>query len=197
VQGVSALNATAACVLGILQMGPPPPAVRDSGPEAMTGWQVHQTAQQSLARFWSLTRSQIYLELGRLEAAGLVEAVGETGPRASRPYRITDDGREAFQRWLTAWVAAGPQDDQLRSPLVLTVFFGGYLPQETLDRLLREYALRHERTLENRRALLAGLGDDARRSLPAATLDRGIALHEMTLTWLQRTRRLLSRGRPR
>src|SRR5436305_8699357 len=98
VQGVSALNATAACVLGILQMGPPPPAVREPGPEAMTGWQVHQTAQQSLARFWSLTRSQIYLELGRLEAAGLVEAAGGTGPRASRPYRITERGAAAFQQ---------------------------------------------------------------------------------------------------
>jgi DNA-binding PadR family transcriptional regulator len=194
---VSASNTTAACVLGILQMGPPPPAVRDPGPQAMTGWQVHQTAQQSLARFWSLTRSQIYLELGRLESAGLVEATGESGPRASRPYRITERGAAAFQQWLDAWVAAGPQEDQLRSPLVLTVFFGSYLPADTLDRLLREYALRHERTLDNRRALLAGLGDDARRSLPGATLDRGIALHEMTLAWLQRTRRLLSRSRPR
>jgi DNA-binding PadR family transcriptional regulator len=194
---VSELNATAACVLGILDMGPPPPAVREPGPEAMTGWQVHQTAQQSLARFWSLTRSQIYLELGRLEAAGLVEAVGETGPRASRPYRITEPGAAAFRQWLDAWVAAGPQEDQVRSPLVLTVFFGGYLPPGTLDRLLREYELRHERTLDNRRALLDGLGDEARRSLPAATLLRGIALHEMTLTWLQRTRRLLSRGRAR
>lgn len=196
-QGVSALNATAACVLGILQMGPPPPAAREPGPEAMTGWQVHQTAQQSLARFWSLTRSQIYLELGRLEAAGLVEAIGETGPRASRPYRITEGGREAFHDWLTAWVAAGPQDDQLRSPLVLTVFFGGFLPADTLDRLLHEYSLRHQRMLESRRSLLRGLGPEARKSLAAATLDRGIAYHEMTLDWLERTLRALSRSRRR
>jgi DNA-binding PadR family transcriptional regulator len=196
-QGVSSLNATAACVLGILEMGPPPPATRQPGPEAMTGWQVHQTAQQSLARFWSLTRSQIYLELGRLQERGLVEAVGGAGPRASRPYRITDAGRAAFRTWLTDWVAAGPQDDQLRSPLVLTVFFGGFLPEESLDRLLREYSLRHRRMLDSRRALLAGLGPDARQSLPAATLDRGIAYHELTLTWLRRTLRLLSRARAR
>lgn len=196
-QGVSALNATAACVLGILQLGPPPPAAREPGPDAMTGWQVHQTAQQSLARFWSMTRSQIYLELGRLESAGLVVAATGRGPRASRPYRITDAGRVAFQEWLTDWVAAGPQDDQVRSPLVLTVFFGSFLPAESLDRLLREYSLRHHRMLESRRALLTGLGADARQSLPAATLDRGIAYHEMTLTWLRRTLRLLSRARAR
>jgi DNA-binding PadR family transcriptional regulator len=194
-QGVSALNATAACVLGILQMGPPPPATREPGPDAMTGWQIHQTAQQSLARFWSVTRSQIYLELSRLQAAGLVAAVGGGGPRASRPYRITDAGRAAFREWLTDWVAAGPQDDQLRSPLVLTVFFGGFLPADSLDRLLREYSLRHQRMLESRRTLLGGLGPEARRSLPAATLDRGIAYHELTLGWLRRTLRLLSRTR--
>jgi DNA-binding PadR family transcriptional regulator len=197
VQRVSALNATAACVLGILRMGPPPPALRDAGPDAMTGWQVHQTAQQSLARFWSLTRSQIYLELSRLEEAGLVAAAGEAGPRASRPYRITERGSAAFQEWLEAWVAAGPQDDQLRSPLVLTVFFGGFLPADSLDRLLQEYVLRQGRQQEARKALLEGLGEEARRSLPAATLERGIAQSETTLAWLQRTRRRLSKARPR
>lgn len=196
-QRVSALNATAACVLGILRMGPPPPALRDAGPDAMTGWQVHQTAQQSLARFWSLTRSQIYLELSRLEESGLVAAVGEAGPRASRPYRITEAGGAAFQEWLDAWVAAGPQDDQLRSPLVLTVFFGGFLQADALDRLLQEYVLRQGRQQESRKALLEGLGEEARQSLPAATLERGIAHAEMTLTWLQRTRRRLSKARPR
>ena len=191
---MSDLNATAACVLGILQMGPPPPTGREPGPEAMTGWQVHQTAQQSLARFWSVTRSQIYLELGRLESGGLVEAVGEAGPRASRPYRITDAGRTAFLDWLSAWVAAGPQEDQLRSPLVLTVFFGGFLSSDVLDRLLREYSLHHHRMLDSRLALQSGLGREARDSLPGATLDRGIAYHQMTLGWLERTLRLLSRS---
>jgi hypothetical protein len=202
-QRVTDLNTTAACVLGILRMGPPPPQAREPGPEAMTGWQIHQTAQQSLARFWNITRSQIYLELGRLEGQRLVAAVGGGGPRASRPYRITDLGVSAFQEWLEEWVAAGPQDDQLRSPLVLTVFFGGFVPADGLDRLLREYELRHQRTLGARRALYEGLGPEARRSLPAATLERGIAHHEMTLSWLRRTLRVLSsaatpaRGRAR
>lgn len=178
-------------------MGPPPPAPREPGPEAMTGWQVHQTAQQSLARFWSVTRSQIYLELGRLQAAGLVEAVGEAGPRASRPYRITEAGRTEFRDWLSAWVAAGPQEDQLRSPLVLTIFFGEFLSPEILDRLLREYSLQHHRMLDSRLALQSGLGSHARDSLPGATLDRGIAYHQMTLGWLERTLRLLSRSRSR
>src|SRR5438309_580364 len=132
------LNATAACVLGLLELGPPPPAGREPGPEAMTGWQINETARQSLARFWSITRSQVYLELGRLEQAGLVESLGEEGPRARRPYRITDAGRAAFGQWLLAWTAAGPREDQLRSPLLLSVFFGGFLPPDLMERVLEE-----------------------------------------------------------
>jgi DNA-binding PadR family transcriptional regulator len=181
------LNATAACVLGLLEMGPPPPATREPGPDAMTGWQLHDTAQRSLARFWNLTRSQIYLELGRLEEAGLVEGVDAVGSRARRPYRITDAGRAAFRAWLDEWMAAGPRDDQLRSPLVLTVFFGGFLEPDALERQLQEYRLRHQRMLDSRRAMLAAMPEAARNSLPGATLERGVAMHRMTLEWLDAT----------
>ncbi len=181
------LNATAACVLGLLEVGPPPPVRRDAGPDAMTGWQINETAQRSLSRFWNLTRSQIYLELGRLESAGLVQSTGQDGPRARRPFRVTEAGRAAFRAWLRDWAAAGPRDDQLRSPLVMTVFFGEFLEPDVVERLLREYRLRHARMLDSRRAMLAGLSEEQRASLPGATLDRGIALQEMTIDWLDRT----------
>jgi DNA-binding PadR family transcriptional regulator len=186
-EGMTTLNATAACVLGLLEMGPPPPAARVPGPDAMTGWQIHETAQQSLARFWNITRSQIYLELGRLEEAGLVEPLGQPGPRARRPYRITDAGRGAFRNWLANWTAAGPRDDQLRSPLVLTVFFGDFLAPDAVEELLEEYRLRHRRLLESRRALRSQLPAPSRATLPAATLERGIALHQMTIDWIEET----------
>jgi DNA-binding PadR family transcriptional regulator len=138
------------------------------------------------------------LELSRLEETGLVEGVGERGPRARHPYRITDAGRLAFREWLEAWAAAGPRDDQLRSPLVLTVFFGGFLDPGVVERLLHEYRLRHQRMLESRRAMLKGLSKSERESLPAATLDRGIALHETTVAWLDRTiRRFKGRSQAR
>src|SRR5689334_23786835 len=79
---VPTLTTTGACVLGLLEMGPPPPARREPGPEAMTGWQIYETANVSLARFWNITRSQVYLELGRLEQDGLVASTGAEGPHA-------------------------------------------------------------------------------------------------------------------
>src|SRR4051812_47608338 len=105
------LNATAACVLGLLDLGPAPGLPNDPGRPGMTGWQLYETAERSLARFWNVTRSQIYTELTRLETMGLVEATGQEGPRASRPYTITEAGRTAFQSWLTAFVGDEQRDD--------------------------------------------------------------------------------------
>src|SRR5690242_6175263 len=129
------LTSTAACVLGILDMGPAPgmAGFQQGGP--MTGGQVFEAASRSVARFWNLTRSQIYAELPRLDADGLVEAVGEPGPRGAQPYRITDAGRRAFTDWIAAFVQRGPQDDQLRSPLLLAVFFGHFVDTTTLRHL--------------------------------------------------------------
>mgnify|MGYP003290276216 CR=1 FL=1 len=77
------LNATAASLLGFLHEGP------------KTGWDLVTTAQERIGKFWSLTTSQVYRELSAMERDGLIEA-GETGPRARKPYALTDDGRRAF-----------------------------------------------------------------------------------------------------
>src|SRR5947209_3637083 len=94
------LNATAACLLGLLELGPLPGSDTDVEPETLTGWQLYETASDSITRFWNITRSQIYVELPRLAAAGLVEITSQRGPRASRPYRLTPAGKDAFRAWL-------------------------------------------------------------------------------------------------
>jgi DNA-binding PadR family transcriptional regulator len=178
------LNATAACVLGLLLLGPVPGERRDGEPESMTGWQISDTANRSLSRFWHVTRSQIYLELGRLEDGGLVETTGKAGPRASRPYRITDAGRQDFLEWLGEFAGEEPRDDQLRSPLLLTVFFGEFLPPENLLRVLQEYRPRYERQLEGFRRMQAELRAEQMEALPAAVLRRGIAYRELMVRWI-------------
>lgn len=185
-QGMERINSTAACVLGLLELGPAPGMERGSGSEGMTGWQIHETAANSLSRFWNVTRSQIYLELSRLVEAGLVEDSGQGGPRSSRPYRITKAGRRAFIDWLTAWAAQEPRDDQLRSPLLLTVFFGDYLPRETVRRVLQEYRPRYQRQLEQSREMLEALSveESDRHVPPRAVLQRGIAYREMMVCWI-------------
>jgi DNA-binding PadR family transcriptional regulator len=179
------VTSTAACVLGILQMGPAPgqPGFREG--HAMTGGQVYAAAERSVSRFWNLTRSQVYAELARLETQGLVVAVGEAGDRGAQPYAVSEDGRAAFRAWMRDFVGRGPRDDQLRSPLLLAVFFGHFVEPDRLRVLLTEYKAGQERSLALANDMLAALGDD--RSLPAAALDRRARYARMTVDWLDDT----------
>jgi len=189
-----ALTSTAACVLGLLLMGPAPgqPGFRTA--RGMTGGQVYAAAERSVSRFWNLTRSQVYAELPRLLEAGLVEPAGAPGPRGAQPFRATRAGREAFTTWVGELVAAGPRDDQLRSPLLLAVFFGQFADATRLRILLEEYRARHLRMLEQTDDMLAALGRD--RSLPGAALRRRAAYQRLMVDWLAdtiaRVRRLTS-----
>src|SRR5690349_8057288 len=176
------LTTTAACVLGLLALGRPPWMVGSGSAEEMTGWEIYEAAGDSISRFWNITRSQVYLELARLAEAGLVVAREERGSRDRHPYRITEAGRQAFRAWLAAWANQDPQDEQLRSPLVLLVFFGDYLPPATLVRTLQEYRLRHQRRVERLRGMQGTLGED--HSLATATVRRGLAYQELLVRWI-------------
>lgn len=72
--------------------------------EPMTGYDLHKQFESSVGHVWHAPDSQIYPELKRMEAAGLVE--GEEvpwGPRGKkRQYHITDTGLADFQAWMTA-----------------------------------------------------------------------------------------------
>src|ERR687885_267397 len=66
---MAGINPTAAVVLGMLQLGPAPSIEGYGSPGTMTGWQMHEMARASVGGFWTLTRSQIYVELERLARA--------------------------------------------------------------------------------------------------------------------------------
>jgi DNA-binding PadR family transcriptional regulator len=178
------LNATAACLLGLLELGPVPGSGTNVEPDTMSGWQLYETARDSIIRFWNVTRSQIYVELPRMEAAGYVEALGERGPRDSRLYRITPSGKEAFRAWLLDWALQEPKDDQLHSPLLLTVFFGDFVPREALLRTLQEHRLRYERRLARVNQILAAIGEESRKRPPTAVLRRGYLYNDLMVQWL-------------
>ena len=179
------MNATAACVLGVMQLGPAPGQEGfGRGARGMTGWQVYEAARVSVCRFWNLTRSQIYRELAQLEDAGHVATVGDPGARARQAYRVTSSGEAAFRRWIEAFASGDPREEQLRSPLVLTVFFGEFVPAPTLHRLLVEHRARHQRRHEQLRAMTVALDARSAPRLPAAVLARGLAYQQLMVEWL-------------
>jgi DNA-binding PadR family transcriptional regulator len=147
----------------------------------MTGSQLWRAAATSLARFWNITRSQVFRELPRLEGAGLIEAT-PLGPRRQRPYRITAAGKAAFASWLAEFSAAGPRDEQLHSPLVLTVFFGEWIAPERFRAVLTDHRRRHTERLEQLLAMQRVLGASPRP--PAQTVTRGIAYQRLTIAWI-------------
>lgn len=106
----TAVNATAAALLGLLHGGP------------LTGGQLVAAAGERFGSFFSVTRSQVYRELPVLAEAGLLR-LGKQGPRASQQYAITPAGKRSFK----AWLAAGGGVDAVRSPLVLRLLHSGTL----------------------------------------------------------------------
>jgi len=164
----SELNATAASLLGFLHTG------------AMTGWDLARAVESSIGEFWNVTRSQIYRELRSLEQARLVDA-GVVGTRDRRPYTITPHGREAFARWITR----PPGDDLVRSPLLLTVYFGGHLDESSLVRFLTMHRVRHEQRLADYRTLHEALREQPELRWVRFALEYGIEHEQAVLRWLE------------
>src|SRR3954469_21034378 len=126
------LNATQGSLLGFLHEGP------------KTGWELLQEVERGLQRFWNVTSSHVYRELKTLESRGLVRA-GAPGPRDRRPFAITAAGRAAFR----AWIRRMPPHEQIRFPLLVTLWFGKHLDDDTL----RTFVDEHEREHRTRLAL--------------------------------------------
>jgi hypothetical protein len=90
--------------------------------------------------------------------------------------------RSRFTEWITAFVSAGPKQEQLRSPLLLAVFFGGFIPPHRLTSLVQEYRAQHQRGLSVAEDMLEALGED--NSLPGVALLRRAAYQQLMIDWL-------------
>jgi DNA-binding PadR family transcriptional regulator len=159
------LNATQGSVLGFLSDGP------------KTGWDILQLAGATLARFWSVTPSHVYRELQNLERRKLVKAEAK-GPRDRQPYSITAAGRTAFE----TWIAAEPGPEQVRFPLLVTLWFGRHLDDATLGQFVERQRAEHASRLE--------MYEDVARQMVtgdahlAAVVDFGVRYERAIVEWL-------------
>lgn len=174
------LNSTQAALLGLL---------RKHGP--MTGGELMRAAKLEIGDYWTITRSQVYRELGVLAAQGLL-AAGLPGPREARPFRLTEAGEASFLVWLDQ----EPGEDTVRLPILLSVLFGGALPHSRLAEILDSYESRHRQRLENYRALEAELASAKVDLHSGATLSFGIFHEEAVLRWLESLPRASPAGGP-
>lgn len=107
-------------LLGLLADGP------------RSGYELSKTFDDGLAEYaWHASHSQIYPELRKMVADGLIEVVDE-GARGRRSYATTPDGRAELRSWMMTAPAAGP----VRNEAVLRLFLLSALDQPDAMRLL-------------------------------------------------------------
>jgi PadR family transcriptional regulator AphA len=168
-------NAVTPVILGLLAHGP------------LSGYDIKAVVDRSTRFFWAASYGQIYPELRRLEAEGLVE--GEDSPngrRARRVYRLTPGGRDALVEWL-----AGPIETvELRDESLLRLFLADVLPREEALLLLEGRKRGHEEFLEVLRAIDARPGVDP--PFVDLVLRWGIAFHEWGIEWCEAQLKRLS-----
>ena len=98
----------------------------------MTGYDLKLLFDKELNSFWPAQMSQIYRELGTLEAKDLLDSkieVQETRPDR-KVYSVTPAGKQTFYEWLNRFPASllSPNRDEY----ALRVFFGGRLSREEM-----------------------------------------------------------------
>lgn len=175
------LTNTTASVLGMVALG------------ERSGYEIQRAAERSVRFFWSLGPPQVYSELRRLEADGLIEGRDEArGRRPRRVFDITEAGRAALREWQTAGESA---PFALRDGDLLRLFFADSLePGEAIERVaaMRE---RSQRTLELWRTEItpaAARAGEAGADFPGIVAGFGRELHEFIVAWCERTERELA-----
>ncbi|WP_299557746.1 PadR family transcriptional regulator [uncultured Mycolicibacterium sp.] len=146
-----------------------------------SGYDLLRRFEQSMANVWPATQSQLYAELNKLAAAGLIE-VSAVGARGRKEYRITAAGRAELLRWL-----ADPSGDPPhRSPRLLRVFLLGELPVEQARAQLTALAEHAEAELRRFTRIRDSVpwGKDTEADFYSrAALEYGLRAAEMEAGW--------------
>ena len=172
---MSNLSPTARVILGLLAF------------EARTGYDIKQFTDRSTRFFWGASYGQIYPELRRLEAAGLVRS--RDAPRGEvrrRVYTLTPKGRKAVD----AWLAQPETQYDVRDEGLLKLFFGELMPEERLAELVR----RRREWYEESAAMFRTLGDELGPldDPTGSVLRYGIELMDWNAAWWGDLERRLS-----
>jgi PadR family transcriptional regulator, regulatory protein AphA len=172
---MSSLSPTARVILGLLAWRP------------RTGYEIKQVTDQSTRFFWGASYGQIYPELRRLEAAGLVESREEPRGRVPRRvYSLTKTGRSA----LDAWLEEADESYEVRDEGLLKLFFGDLMPAEQRLDLVR----RRQAWYEESAALFRRIGDELGEldESSGSVLRYGVELMEWDAAWWRDLERRLS-----
>lgn len=169
------LTPTAKVILGMLRLG------------ARTGYEIKSITDVSTRFFWGASYGQIYPELKRLEAAGLLRS--EHDPRGGvkrTAYTLTAAGKRVLDEWLTSDDAP---EFAFRDEGLLRFFFGDVVDDDEALENVRRQRLEYEQRLAHFRTIRPG--EEMR--YPRLALEYGIAFLEWNVRWWGELERRLSR----
>lgn len=153
-----------------------------------SGLDLTRRFDKSIRFFWSATHQQVYRELAKLEAEGLVRAVPQPPSRGSRKeYEVLAGGRAD----LLAWVERGESPRPVRDPLLVRLRAVAALSQggdSVLDHM-REHRADHQRQLDEYLDIVerdfSEHALDAEDQMRRMILDAGIGLEKFWISWLE------------
>jgi PadR family transcriptional regulator AphA len=144
-----------------------------------TGYELTRDFDTSLANVWAASHSQIYPELAKLEAAGLIRKT-EAGPRGSQRYAITPEGEAVVRAWLSQ---TSPLDNP-RTEWMVRVFFLGLLPPQKSVAYFEEQQHLHAAKVERYQAYAEACSlDDPESRWSRIALEAGIRHESAMADW--------------
>lgn len=179
------LSPTARVILGMISMG------------RRTGYDIKALVDKSTRFFWAASYGQIYPELKRLEADGLIRAAAPEGGRRRTEYELTEAGRAALHDWLTS---DAELTYEMRDEGLLKFFFGSAMePAEAIAHLDAMAACHDERAARLREiAQIAAPPEGEPPGFGYLTALGGIEFHESLAGWSRRMQDVIreTRGGP-
>jgi DNA-binding PadR family transcriptional regulator len=165
-----------------------------------SGYDLAKGFGAGLANFWTATPQQLYRELERMEADGLIQArlVRQERRPNKRLFALTDAGRQA----LYEFTAAAPRPTAIRDELTVKVHALDSGDGQSVRASIVERKLAAEVKLARyarlRARLLDGRSEDdyvahAERVGPYLSLLRGVAFEEENIRWAEQALRILEK----
>lgn len=180
---VARLSTSSYAVLGLLSFA------------RMSGYDLAAVAQRSVAQVWPISKTQVYAELRRLSAAGLVEGrdAEHSGGPAKTLFELTRVGEQELDSWLAADTSAGLR---LRAPAVLKLLLGHRVAPQQARAQLGQFRDRVNARLAELEQLTALLDRNPDAVYAWATAQFGVRVCQAIVAWTDEVIARLPRKAP-
>ena len=153
----------------------------------MSGYELAGSVDKTIAHFWTISKSQVYGELARLEERELVRGTDIEQERLpdKRTYELTPEGGRVLDEWLAG---SGAEYSRLRSVPLLKMFFAHRLKRDGIEDLLDRHRAGAETARAQLETIVEMLADVPEAFFTRATALVGLRSAEGTLKALDEIR---------